>query len=110
MVESEKPIHNFKQLNKVMEKLPATAYTMLLLLSYGDSMREAQIEYFRTKSQTWLAAAKKWESKYDALRKGINRGDLETIKQTTERANEVLEIWEKAHSMEGIAVPGIGLS
>lgn len=93
-----------------MEKLPATAYTLLLLLSYGDNMREAQIEYFRTKSQTWLSAAKKWERKYDALRKGIDREGLETIKQTTERANEVLEIWEKAHSMEAVTASGIGLS
>lgn len=44
-----------------------TPYTLRLLFSYVNQMRDAQKDYFRTKSQVFLSQAIKYEKKADRL-------------------------------------------
>jgi hypothetical protein len=50
-----------------MAKAPITGYTVRLFLQSFKDMRDYQKEYFKTKSSSWLAAAKRAEQKCDRL-------------------------------------------
>lgn len=65
--QSEKSIHNHQTLYNVMAKVPITTYTVRLFLQSFADMRDAQRQYFKTKSPQWLTAAKRFEQKADRL-------------------------------------------
>ena len=44
-----------------------TPYTLRLLFSYASQMRDAQKDFFRTKSTVFLSQAIKYEKKFDRL-------------------------------------------
>lgn len=48
--------------------LQITGYSLRLLFQYANEMREAQVEFFRTKQNVWLKKAIQAEKRFDRLR------------------------------------------
>lgn len=51
---------------------PLSPYTAKLIISAALTMRDAQREYFKTRSQHWLSMSRKWEKKLDDLLAGVD--------------------------------------